>query len=570
MLTPWGEKLRRDAVRPEYPRPQLVRDSFLSLNGVWDYAFTGGEEPPGEYEGEILVPFSPESALSGVGRAPEQGQRLWYRRSLTLPEGFNKGRVFLHFGAVDQVAVVYLNGQRLARHAGGYTAFSVEITDALGDENLLTVCVEDETEKAYHGRGKQRRRAGGVWHTAQSGIWQTVWCESVPKRYIDSLRLVPLYDEAALELTGEPGEGVEMGIECTAVIDGASWSFSSGEPFRIPLPGFEPWSPENPRLCELDVRLGEDAVHSYFAMRKISVEADAEGRLRLFLNNAPYFQNGVLTQGYWPDGLYTAPSDEALAFDIAAAKEMGFNMLRLHAKVECQRFYWHCDRLGLLVWQDLPNGGGRYGALATSPVWSRLKLRDKRHGLFGRRSLEGRAQFKREMRETAEQLRNHPCLALWVLFSEGRGQFDSENLARYLNELDGTRPIDRAGGWHDQGAGPFLSLHVYKKPYRHVPDKAGRAVLLSEFGGCGQRVDGHCFKKARCHILYNSPHSLEFALQRLYEEEIGPAAAAGLAACVYTQLTDVEEEQDGLITYDRRIWKLPSSSVRRLVRIKTR
>jgi len=568
MFTIWGENLDRGAVWPEYPRPQLVRDSYLNLNGIWEFAITGGEEPPETYEGEILVPFSPESELSGVSRTLRPGQSLWYRRTLTLPEGFDRGRVFLHFGAADQTAEVYLNGKKLCRHTGGYTAFSAEITGLPSGTNVLTLRVTDATEKSFCGRGRQSTKPGGRRHTGQSGLWQTVWCESVPARYIGKLRMIPRYDEAALEITVEPGEGADLGDACTATVEGRSYRFPSGEPFLLPMPDFIPWSPENPKLYDIDIVMGEDAVKSYFAMRKITVAPDERGRMRLFLNNAPYFQNGVMTLGYWPDGLYTAPSDEALIFDISLAKKMGFNTLRVGGKVECQRFYWHCDRLGMLVWQDLPSGGGRYGALATSPAFSGLKVRDSRHRLFGRKNLEGRAQFKREMRETAEQLRNHPSLALWTLFDEGRGQFDSETLARYLNELDGTRPIDRASGWHDQGLGPFRSLHVFKKPFRFAPDKEGRAVLLSAFGGFGHRVDGHCPPggKTWC-VRFDSPNSLEYALHTLYDEQIRPAVREGLAAAVYCQLTDVEEELEGLVTFDRRIPKLAPAVVRRIVRL---
>jgi hypothetical protein len=559
MLSIWSEKLDRAAVRPEYPRPQMVRDSYLNLNGIWEYAIRDGSEPPEEYDGEILVPFSPESGLSGVSRALRPRQSLWYRRVLSLPEDFPKGRIFLHFGAADQKAEVFLNGKKLCRHIGGYTAFSAELVGLEEGENVLTVRVEDAGEVSQCGRGRQGR--GLPW---QSGLWQTVWCESVPRRYIGSLRLRPLFDEAALEITVEPGADLEPGDECTAAVEGRNYRFPSGEAFRLPLPGFIPWSPENPKLYDLVVTMGEDTVKSYFGMRKFDLAPDEQGIMRLFLNNAPYFHNGVILQSRWPGGLYTAPTDEAMVFDIEKAREMGFNTLRLTGKVECQRFYWHCDRLGMLVWQDLPAGGGFCPAALSA--FAGLRLRDGSHMLFGRRNLEGRMQYKREMREAAEQLRNHPSLALWTLFDEGRGQFDSESLAKYLNELDGERPIDRASGRYDQGQGPFRSLHVYKKPFRFVPDKKGRALLLSAFGGFGQRVDGHCSPETgECRVRFDSPHGLEFALRRVYEEEIRPAAEKGLAAAVYRQLSDTETEMDGLISFDRRVIKLPPAVIRKIV-----
>ncbi|MBE6914729.1 MAG: glycoside hydrolase family 2, partial [Ruminococcaceae bacterium] len=375
MLTPWGEQLDRERVLQEYPRPQLRRDSYLNLNGLWHYAITPDAEQPAQWDGEILVPFSPESELSGAQRGPQPGEYLWYRRCVVLPEGFFRGRLLLQFGAVDQIATVFVNGTELFTHVGGFTPFTVDITDAYDGNALdITVRVLDTTDRGEQTRGKQTLNPGKIWYTAQSGIWQTVWLESVPERYIRGLRIIPRFDASALELW-VAGEGM-----CHAEFGGSAFDFPAGQPAVLPVAALHPWSPEDPYLYDLTLQLGDDAVQSYFAMRKFSVETDAQGQKRLFLNGAPYFQNGLLDQGYWSDGLLTAPSDEALIFDIETAKRMGFNMLRKHIKLEPLRWYYHCDRLGMLVWQDMPNGGSRYRAdIISLPLISGVHLRDDKY-----------------------------------------------------------------------------------------------------------------------------------------------------------------------------------------------
>ena len=564
MLTEWGETLDREHPLPEYPRPQLVRDSYLNLNGPWSYAITKSAQKPQQADGTIIVPFSPESELSGVGRTLQPDEYLWYIRSVELPAGFNIGRVLLHFGAVDQTATVWCNGVELATHTGGYLPFTVDLTEVLGPVNTILVCVRDLTDRSLHTRGKQKLRAGGIWYPPQSGIWQTVWLESVPNEYIRSLKVTPHFDERLVEGLVD-GSG-----KCVMELDGKKFSFPAGVPARVPVQRFEPWTPERPVLYPFSIQMGQDTVYSYFAMRKCSVEADETGVRRLYLNNRPYFHNGLLDQGYWSDGLYTAPSDEALLYDIQTAKAMGFNMLRKHMKVEPDRWYYHCDRLGMLVWQDMPCGGGRYDPLIISaPLVTHWHLDDSWYPLFGRANAAGRREFLSDLREMVSALYNHPCIVLWVPFNEGWGQFDSLTAVQTIEEVDRTRTIDPASGWHDQGFGGVQSLHVYFRKYKFKPDKLGRAVLLSEFGGYTHRVHGHTRSgKSFGYKNCAAPHSLEFSLQELYDEQIRPAKEQGLAAAVYTQLSDVETELNGLITYDRRKVKLPVETLRTIFEIK--
>ncbi len=564
LMTPWGEHLDENCILTEYPRPQMRRNSYLNLNGRWEYAITDSDESPPRWDGTILVPFSPESALSGVGRSLQPGQTLWYRREVILPQGFipADGRLLLHFGAVDQEAAVYWNGRLLGRHMGGYNAFTLDATDALGPRNSLVVRVHDDTDASFHSRGKQKTRRGGIWYTPQSGIWQTVWMEAVPRHYIESLRIVPLFDQSAVEVMVRCSQP----LQCEATVDGRTVPFTSGEPARIPMPDFRAWSPEDPYLYDLSVTLGEDRVESYFGMRKMEVRADRGGVKRLFLNGEPYFQSGLLDQGYWPDGLYTAPSDEALIYDIQTAKAMGFNLLRKHIKVEPMRWYYHCDRLGMLVWQDMPSGGGKYRfSTITLPLVTGIHRRDNHYRAFARASSQGRGEYMDELEEMVGQLFNAPSVVLWVPFNEGWGQFDSTLVMERLRALDPTRPVDPASGWHDQGAGELRSLHVYFKPFRFRRDRRGRALALSEFGGYNLRVDGHCFnQKDYGYRRLPDAAALWWDFSRLYEREVLPAVPRGLCASVYTQLSDVEDELNGLMTYDRRVVKLDADEVREL------
>ncbi len=559
MLTPWGERLDKNNVLKEYPRPQLKRESYLNLNGIWDYAITETADIPRHFDGEILVPFSPESELSGVRRQVQPHEFLWYRLMTELPENFNEGKLLLHFGAVDQIARVWVNGWELMTHVGGFTPFTVDISRAVTDRRLIIlVCVQDFTDRLWQSRGKQKSRPGGIWYSPQSGIWQSVWLESVPENYIRGLRIKPRFDSRQVELW-VAGEG-----SCGAVIDGREYTFEAGRPAVLDLDELHPWSPEDPYLYSLSLTLGRDRVESYFAMRKFSVDTDEHGTKRLFLNNEPYFHNGLLDQGYWSDGMLTAPSDEAMIFDIQTAKDMGFNMLRKHIKIEPLRWYYHCDRIGMLVWQDMPNGGGRYSpAVVSAPLFTGIHLRDNHYRLFGRGSLEGRTEYFKELREMLNALYNCPCIAMWVPFNEGWGQFDSAEVCRQIMKVDSSRTIDHASGWHDQRIGDIRSWHVYFKKYHFTPDAQDRAVVLSEFGGYSHRVDGHCVGSSNFgYKRFDSANSFKFALKDLYAEQIRPAWEQGLAAAVYTQLSDVENELNGLITYDRRVVKLAPAIIK--------
>lgn len=584
LLTRWGKELDPEHVLQEYPRPQMVRKSYCNLNGVWDCAFTDCDGRPEQWE-SILVPFSPEAPLSGVNRALKPGEYLWYRRMLPALDA-GDGRILLHFGAVDQEAAVFVNGEPVAFHQGGYTPFTADITDVLKPtENELLVKVQDDTDASWHSRGKQKTERGGIWYTPQSGIWQTVWMERVPAQYITGLRITPVFDEHTVELTVWTTRPEE---KCQVLLEGRTYDIAANVPQALPVARFTPWSPENPKLYSFAVRAGEDCVESYFAMRKVEVRADKTGVKRLFLNNQPYFQTGLLDQGYYPDGLYTAPSDEAIQFDIQTAKKMGFNMLRKHIKVEPLRWYYHCDRLGILVWQDMVNGGrSEYNpAVMIEPMLTGKHQRDDQYALFGRQDAEGREAYYRELEETVRLLYNSPSVVTWVPFNEGWGQFDAAEAVRRIEALDKTRTIDHASGWNDQGIGSFKSQHVYFIPYQFKPDQLGRAVVLSEYGGYALRMEGHTLsdetfgyqastdpealqklfsqmtqaeRQERSAIVstQTTAEGFQNAFVQLMEQQILPAKQQGLAAAVYTQLTDVEGELNGLITYDREVLKLP-------------
>ena len=562
MNTEWTSTVSATNPLPEYPRPQLVRESWMSLNGLWEYAITADRTVPETFDGYITVPFSPEAPLSGVQKTLESGQYLWYRRTLTLPESFAGRRVILHFGAVDQTADVWVNGIHVVSHVGGYLPFDAEITKTLGEgEFTVIVRVTDDTDESFHTRGKQKTKRGGIWYTPQSGIWQSVWIESVPKSYVRALRITPHFDDAEVDVTADV-----VGSESAfAVFGGERYEL----PALIPVPDFEAWSPEHPKLYPFSVECGEDRVESYFAMRKFSVEADEAGVPRLFLNNKPYFHKGLLDQGYWPDGLYTAPTDEALCRDILLAKESGFNMLRKHIKVEPLRWYYHCDRLGMLVWQDMPCGGGAYNPLIVgAPLFTGIHLPDRIHFLFGRSGKESRTEFRAELAAMVRHLYDCPCIALWVIFNEGWGQFDAKEMLSVVKGLDKTRTIDHASGWHDQGIGQVRSEHVYFRPYSFRSDRRGRAVLLSEFGGYNHAVNGHVYgKKDFGYKRFETPAQLRAALEELYLTQIIPAKEQGLSAAVYTQISDVEDELNGLMTYDRKVVKIAPEVLRTITEV---
>ena len=565
MLTPWGEALDREHPLPEYPRPQLRRNSYLNLNGIWEYAITKTAEKPAAMQGEIVVPFSPETPLSGVGHILQPDEYLWYRRSVTLPEGFFRGgRLLLHFGAVDQCCTVWVNGQEAGSHTGGYLPFTLELTDLLPADTLtLELRVTDPTDTGSFSRGKQRLKNTGIWYTPQSGIWQTVWMECVPENYLRSLRITPKPEENAVHIRLEADDPAMAAV--TICRDGGiiakGQTDENGEStLTIPAEELRLWSPEDPFLYDVSIVLPDgDRVESYFGMRAFGIGRDEKGLPRLLLNGKPYFQNGLLDQGYWSDGYYTAPSDEALIHDIAEMKRLGFNMLRKHIKVEPLRWYYHCDRLGMLVWQDMMNGGESYSPLSIY-VFSNLGLRvkDDRYRYFSRSDEAGRTHYYEELGQMIDLLYNTVSLALWVPFNEGWGQFDALKATEFIRKRDDTRPIDHASGWYDQGGGDIKSIHWYFRPYHHKqPPKEQRPICLTEYGGYNCAVPGHCWGEGAEFGYKKIADPAEFnrAFQKLMEEQIIPAKERGLAAAVYTQVSDVEGERNGLLTYDRKVCK---------------
>jgi hypothetical protein len=568
LLTTWGQSLDPDHPLPDYPRPQLRRASYLNLNGRWDYAFRLSSTEPDTYDGAIVVPFSPESALSGVGRQLQPGEKLHYRRTFTLPEGFTDDRVILHFGAVDQWCRVSVNGRSAGESTGGYLPFSLDITDLMIDgTNTLHVLATDPSDTGTGARGKQRLQPGGIWYTAQSGIWQTVWLESVPDTHVTQIRLQP--DLAWFDITVDTSRPTHCDIEVS--LDDrtvARASTTDGRRTRIDIPGPRTWTPANPVLYDVRIRAGRDAVDSYVGLRTFAVAPDADGTVRLHLNDRPYYHAGVLDQGYWPDGLYTAPSDEAMVHDIRTMKDLGFTMLRKHIKVEPLRWYYHCDRLGMLVWQDMVNGGGPYKRrVVQAPAAAPLHLDDRRHRAFCRQDPAGREQWLNEMEQTVHLLGNVAGLAVWVPFNEGWGQFDAAAVAARIRQLDPSRAVDHASGWHDQGAGDITSLHVYFRPFR-MPRRArpDRAVALTEYGGYSLHVDDHSWSdQAFGYRTYDTVDELTQAFVALHDEQILPAIPRGLSASVYTQVSDVEDETNGLMTYDRRVLKMPAERVREVI-----
>lgn len=553
MLTEWGKQLDKSCPLSEYPRPQFVRDSYLSLNGMWQCAFTRDSTVPVQMDTAICVPFSPETPLSGVERTLKPGEYLHYRRTFALPENFNRGRVFLHFGAVDQMCTVYLNGVQVGGHQGGYTPFTLELTEALQPgENKLEVSVQDFTDENQYSRGKQKTKRGGIWYSPQSGIWQSVWLESTPVEFLEKVRITPDYDGAAVHFEFFGTDHVR-----TRIYDGETLVADTTDT-DVPLPDFKSWSPESPFLYQVEFEACGEVIRSYFGMRKFSVGRDLDGLPRLFLNNKPYFHNGLLDQGYYPDGFLTPPANAAMAYDVTHVKRCGFNMLRKHIKMEPLLWYHYCDVQGILVWQDMINGGGRSIQtfllyLPTVLPFVTTEFRDNCYPLFSRTSKTGREWWKRECRETVHQLYNAPCVSLWVLFNEGWGQFDAREMTEMVRALDPTRQIDHASGWYDQGAGDIKSLHNYFRPLKVKPEE--RAFAFSEYGGYTYPVQEHLYsEKSFGYRTYQNQAQYQKAMDAL-AEKIRELTEQGLAAAVYTQLTDVEEESNGILTYDRKVCK---------------
>jgi len=548
LVTRWAKDVSPENVHAEYPRPQMVRKDWLNLNGLWEYAICAEEaSQPEEFDGKILVPFPVESVLSGVKRTVTPDDRLWYRRTFAVPE-FAKGkRLLLHFQAVDWHARVSVNGQQVGEHKGGYDPFSFDITDALIDaaEQELVVSAWDPTNKGPQPRGKQVLEPKGIWYTAVTGIWQTVWLEAVPETHVKSLEIVPDVDSKHLRLTVTANGDAKVWAKA---FDGeqqiASAEGKVGEALSLAIESPKLWSPDSPFLYDLRVGMEDgDEVASYFGMRKIEVMKDEAGVNRLFLNNEALFQIGPLDQGWWPDGLYTAATDDALVYDVEITKKLGFNMARKHVKVEPARWYYHCDRLGLLVWQDMPSGGG-----AGEQVGDGSKF--------------PRSAFELEWKRVITAFHNHPSIVMWVPFNEGWGQHETPAIVEATKQLDPTRPVNEASGWTDEGSGDVKDIHKYPGPGM-PPVEERRVGVLGEFGGLGLPVRGHLWWDKR-NWGYRNLTSLE-QLQADYDsliQRLRPMIGKGLAAAVYTQTSDCEGEVNGLMTYDREVVKFDLDHMR--------
>lgn len=543
LKTRWAAQVDPTAAHPEYPRPQLVRENWTNLNGLWDYAIRPkGEDRPGEFDGKILVPFPVESALSGVKKPVSPEQKLWYRRTFELAKPAEGTRLLLHFGAVDWETTVYVNGAKVGEHKGGFDPFTFDVTDALdanSQEQEIVVSVWDPTDSASQPRGKQVLKPGGIFYTANTGIWQTVWLEPVPSRRIESLKIVPDIDAGEVRVaarlsTDDPASPVRV-----AVLDGDKVIGEAvGRPnsaIAVKIADQKLWSPSNPFLYDLKVSIDGDEVGSYFGMRKIALGKDEAGVNRLLLNGEPLFQYGPLDQGWWPDGLYTAPTDEALKFDVEETKRLGFNMIRKHVKVEPARWYYHCDKLGILVWQDMPSANNEDD--------------------------ESRERFEVEYERMIDFLHNHPSIVMWVPFNEAWGQYDTERVVAWTKKHDPTRLVNNASGWTDKFVGDVNDMHNYPGPGT-PPLEPERAAVLGEFGGLGLPLKGHLeFDKDNWgYRTYQDKASLTKAYLELIAR-LRVLAATGLCAGVYTQTTDVEVEVNGLLTYDREVLKLPAEEI---------
>jgi hypothetical protein len=550
LMTQWAKDVSPDKVHPEYPRPQLVRDEWQNLNGLWQLAFAKeGEAPPlgKDLPEQILVPFPVESALSGVGK---RADRLWYRQTFTTPDKWSGRRVLLHFGAVDWETTVWVNGKQVGTHRGGYDPFHFDVTDALkpGGPQELVVGVFDPTSGGPQPRGKQVNRPQGIYYTPTTGIWQTVWLEPVPESSVAALKVVPDVDGGKVRVT-VLGRGTKPGQTVKVVAGdgdaGGSAEGTVGQAIEIPLKARKLWSPDTPHLYPLQVQVRDgdavvDQVQSYFGLRRVSVGPDDKGVTRLLLNGKPYFQVGPLDQGFWPDGLYTPPTEQAMVYDLILTQKLGFNMIRKHVKVEPARWYYHCDKMGILVWQDMPSG-----ERSVAPGKGEIK-----------RSPESAKQFELELRNMIDALHPFPCVVMWVVFNEGWGQYDTVRMTNWTKEYDPTRWVNCASGWNDMKCGDVHDIHVYPGPGSPKPEPT-RAAVLGEFGGLGLGVDGHTWaKKNWSYQGTASAAELTRRYEKLFERVYTLKDNPGLSAAVYTQTTDVETEINGLLTYDRAVTKV--------------
>ncbi len=542
LMTPWAKDVTPDNVLPEYPRPHMVRSNWENLNGLWDYAIVGKDAPrPTSWDGEILVPFCIESALSGVMKKVLPSQALWYRTDFEFSNIKNGERLLLHFGAVDWQTTAWVNGTRVGSHTGGFDPFTFDVTEALKNgQNELVVRVWDPTDEpgiSWQPKGKQVLNPGGIMYTAVTGIWQTVWLETVPATYVQSLKIVPDIDRGVVQVTVNASGNADVTLTAkdknrkVAEVKG-----TAGQIIEVPVKDAKLWSPDSPNLYDLEVALAVggktvDRVDSYFGMRKIEVKKDDKGINRLFLNNEVVFQYGPLDQGWWPDGLFTPPTEAAMEYDIVMTKKFGMNMARKHVKYECARWYYLCDKLGLLVWQDMPSGDTGHNA-------------------------ESKANFRVELKAMVDALHNFPCIVMWIPFNEGWGQHDTVEVVKWMQEYDPTRPINEASGWHDRGSGDVSDMHKYPGPGVR-PVEENRVCVLGEFGGLGLALEDHLWQANRNwgYISYKDSEELTEAYVSLMTA-MRPLIGEGLAAAVYTQTSDVEIEVNGLLTYDRKVVKL--------------
>ncbi len=570
IMTRWVSEIDPKNPLPEYPRPQLKRKEWINLNGLWDYAIRPkDEELVKKFEGKILVPFPIESALSGVKKKLQPSQKLWYHRTFTIPEWWKAKKILLHFGAVDWETTIWINEKLIGTHKGGYTPFYFEISNYLKNREKydLVLSVWDPTDKSHQEHGKQSLKPKIILYTAVSGIWQTVWLEPVSDTYIKSMKMVPNIDNETLNLKVNIIGPQPNGIIHTIILEKESQIIIDQETteteilFKIQSPKL--WSPDSPYLYNIIVEIKRnnivlDKVESYFGMRKISLSKNENGIKLIELNNEPLFQYGTLDQGYWPDGLYTAPTDGALRYDIEITKELGFNLIRKHVKVEPARWYYHCDKLGILVWQDMPNG----------EHWSIMKhikmklIGEKR--FTGKRKDYVKEDFYHELESIITFLYNSPSVITWIPFNEGWGQFDTKKVVNKIQNLDSSRLINSASGWFDKGVGDIRDIHNY--PYPKMPNNLkGRAAVVGEFGGLGLEVEGHMWKFKR-KFVYRSFRDQEQLLNR-YKKLISKLKILienGLGAAIYTQTTDIEHEINGLLTYDRELIKMDKNRLRDL------
>lgn len=564
--TDWASQVDPNNVLPEYPRPIMERGEWKNLNGLWNYAIIEKGQPiPAAFDGEILVPFAVESSLSGVGKTMDEKKELVYQRTFDVPSAWKGKQVLLHFGAVDWKADVWVNDVKVGSHTGGYTPFSFDITAALAAKgNKLVVKVWDPTDKGYQPRGKQLSKPHGIWYTPVTGIWQTVWLEPVSKKHIEDLRILPDIDRNVLNVDAKvigrcPADMVEVNVYDGDKLVAVGKSINN-EPVEVAMPADRKlWSPDSPFLYTLKVTLKNagkviDKVDSYAAMRKYSYKRAADGIVRMELNNESLFQFGPLDQGWWPDGLYTAPTDEALAYDVQKTKDFGFNMIRKHIKVEPARWYTHCDKMGVIVWQDMPSGD-------KNPEWQMRKYFDGRER---QRSAVSEANYRKEWKEIMDYLYSYPCIGVWVPFNEAWGQFKTQEIAEWTKELDPSRLVNPASGGNHYQCGDMLDLHNYPAPNLFLYD-ATRPTVLGEYGGIGLVMKDHLWVPDRNwgYVQFNSSKEATDEYVK-YANILLDLIPKGFSGAVYTQTTDVEIEVNGLITYDRKVIKLDEARVREI------